>query len=245
MREELALCPLLCRRDMPTETTSLLTAPQQLRRLQKGRRKFLSYFPAGFRDADYVDSERSYKWQAHLQWREALGEDTLRSLVQNRRFEDVAERAIRIEGRTNLLFSFEKMALRDGARGVGAPIFATALLAFLHGPGTVTERFDLWCSALSSLPRKQTRVLTWPAATVFGFIAQPKAHLFIKPNVMRRATHSLGLSFSYVSRPNGSTYVEVLSLAASLRKELKDLGPRDMIDVQSFLWVQGSDEYPD
>jgi len=24
---------------------------------------------------------------------------------------------------------------------------------------------------------------------------------------------------------------------------LRDLRPRDMIDVQSFLWVQGSDEY--
>jgi len=24
-----------------------------------------------------------------------------------------------------------------------------------------------------------------------------------------------------------------------------DLKPRDMIDLQSFIWVQGSDEYPD
>jgi len=24
-----------------------------------------------------------------------------------------------------------------------------------------------------------------------------------------------------------------------------DLGPRDMIDLQSFIWVLGSDEYPD
>jgi hypothetical protein len=28
-------------------------------------------------------------------------------------------------------------------------------------------------------------------------------------------------------------------------KDLRDLQPRDMIDIQSFLWVQGSDEYPD
>jgi hypothetical protein len=24
---------------------------------------------------------------------------------------------------------------------------------------------------------------------------------------------------------------------------VRDLSPRDMIDIQSFLWVQGSDEY--
>jgi len=28
-----------------------------------------------------------------------------------------------------------------------------------------------------------------------------------------------------------------------VRSDLRDLRPRDMIDVQSFLWVQGSDEY--
>jgi len=28
-----------------------------------------------------------------------------------------------------------------------------------------------------------------------------------------------------------------------VRRDLKDLRPRDMIDLQSFLWVQGSDEY--
>ena len=31
----------------------------------------------------------------------------------------------------------------------------------------------------------------------------------------------------------------------TIRRDLRDLRPRDMIDLQSFLWVQGSDEYPD
>ena len=30
------------------------------------RRKFLRFYPGGFRDADYVGLERGYKWQAHL-----------------------------------------------------------------------------------------------------------------------------------------------------------------------------------
>jgi len=28
-----------------------------------------------------------------------------------------------------------------------------------------------------------------------------------------------------------------------VRRDLRDLKPREMIDMQSFLWVQGSDEY--
>jgi hypothetical protein len=28
-----------------------------------------------------------------------------------------------------------------------------------------------------------------------------------------------------------------------VRRDLRDLTPRDMIALQSFIWVQGSDEY--
>jgi len=212
--------------------------------LRAARRKFLDYFPEGFRDEDYVASERDYKWQAHLQWREALGQSTFATLLRQRRYEEIANRALRIEGRTNLIFSFEKMALRDGVKGPGAAIFAKALYAFIDGDGAPAARFDAWIAALDKLPRKQTRVLTWPTATVFGFIAEPARHLFIKPNVMRRAAKALDMPFDYVSRPNAATYAQALELAKTLKRELEDIRPRDMIDIQSFLWVQGSDEYP-
>jgi hypothetical protein len=35
----------------------------------------------------------------------------------------------------------------------------------------------------------------------------------------------------------------MLNFARVVRRDLRDLKPRDMIDIQSFLWVQGSDEY--
>lgn len=213
------------------------------RSLNAARRKFLSYFPAGFQDADYI--ERGYKWEAHCQWREALGRQTFASLLRQRRYEEIALRALRIEGRTNLIFSFEKMALRDGVRGDGAKIFAQALYALLHGDARMQQRFGAWVAALADLPRRQTRVVTWPVATVFGFIAQPSKHLFIKPKVLRRAFSELGLDLSYRSRPNAGTYADALSLARTLKSALADMGPRDMIDIQSFLWVLGSDEYPD
>jgi hypothetical protein len=50
----------------------------------------------------------------------------------------------------------------------------------------VEERFDTWCVELGKLPRKQTRALTWPAATVFPFIAMPEKQVFLKPNVTRK-----------------------------------------------------------
>ena len=102
------------------------------------RRRFLRFFPGGFHDDTYLDWERNYKAEAHSQWVAELGASQFRELLKARRFREVATRAIRIESRTNLLFSFEKMALRDAVRTtLGARTFTKGLYAFLHGRGHV------------------------------------------------------------------------------------------------------------
>jgi hypothetical protein len=208
------------------------------------RRKFLRFFPGGFADETYIDWERGYKWAAHERWMTVLAPDAFRALLRQRRFADVAAHAVSIESRTNLLFSFEKMALRDAVKSArGAEAFAEALYEFLHGRAGEERRFEQWCEAVAALPRKQTRVLTWPVVTVFGFIAQPARHVFLKPNVTRAAAREYGFDFQYASRPNWATYASLLDFATRVVSDQRDLGPRDMIDAQSFVWVQGSDEY--
>jgi hypothetical protein len=212
------------------------------------RRKFLHFFPKGFRDEDYVETEREYKWESHLRWRESLGIETFRTLLREQRFDEIAARAVRIEqqSRYSMIFSFEKMALRDAVKSpAGARAFSAGLFEFLHGKRELHDRFDAWVETVASLPRRQTRVLTWPLVTVFGFIAQPEQHMFMKPNTMRAAARAYGFDLEYLSRPNWNTYSQLLELAAQVRRDQRDLRPRDMIDVQSFLWVQGSSEYED
>ena len=211
---------------------------------KRARRKFLRFFPGGFWDATYVDWERAYKWDAHKQWQALLDTSRYRSLMRKRHYAEIAQEAVRIESRTNLLFSFEKMALRDAVKiSPGAEMFASGLYDFLHGSGDAQEKFDRWCAVVSKLPRKQTRVLTWPVVTVFGFIAQPDMHIFLKPNVTRLAARSYGFDFHYQSKPSWETYAQLLRFARTVRRDLSDLRPRDLIDIQSFIWVQGSDEY--
>jgi hypothetical protein len=143
-----------------------------------------------------------------------------------------------------MIFSFEKMALRDAVKSTaGARAFATGLYDFLHGRGTEEARFGAWCEIIAALPRKQTRVLTWPLVTVFGFIAQPDRHIFLKPTVTKIAAQKYGFDFQYESKPNWETYASLRDFAETIRRDLRDLKPRDLIDLQSFIWVQGSDEY--
>ena len=105
--------------------------------MRHGRAKFLHYFPKGFRDPLYEDWERGYKWEAHRRWTATLDRETIHKLLAAGRHSEIAARAVAIEARTNLLFSFEKMALRDAVKSAaGARAFAQGLYDFLHGPPT-------------------------------------------------------------------------------------------------------------
>ena len=89
------------------------------------RRKFELFYPDGFQDETYLVAERSYKERAHLEWQAELGAADFRKLLARGEFRQIADTAVRIESRTNLLFSFEKMALRDAVKTpAGARLFA-------------------------------------------------------------------------------------------------------------------------
>ena len=51
----------------------------------------------------------------------------------------------------------------------GARLFAEGLFEFLHGRGKDEERFARWCAVVGKLPRRQTRVLTWPVVSEHCF----------------------------------------------------------------------------
>ena len=210
------------------------------------RKKFLYYFPKAFSDKKYIEWERNYKWEAHLAWESLLSKQQYEHLLVSNQYNEIALRAVKLETKTNLLFSFEKMALRDAIKpSAGSKSFALGLFDYVYGTGALQQRFEKFSEVLASLPRRQTRVLTWPLQTVFGFIARPEEHIFIKPRVTQLAAEKYGYEFLYKSRPNWETYKSMFGFAERVRDDVADLKPRDYIDLQSFIWVMGSDEYPD
>jgi hypothetical protein len=218
--------------------------------VQKARKrclkKFLYYFKEGYRDDKYINWERGYKFNAHAEFQELLNQKAYESALVKYQYEAIAQQVIKIESRTNLLFSFEKMALRDAVRSYnGAKDFAKGLYDYVYGKDDLKTRFEKFVEVIGSLPRKQTRVLTWPLVTVFGFIANPEEHIFLKPRVTQAAAEKYKFEFDYYSRPQWNTYKQLLNFAEQVRNDTKDYFPRDYIDLQSFIWVMGSEEYPD
>jgi hypothetical protein len=175
-----------------------------------------------------------------------LNKKEYKRLLDAGEYNKIANRAAKIESKTNLLFSFEKMALRDAIKmEEGAKTFAEGLYNLVYGTGKLQKRFEAWIEAVASLPRKQTRVLTWPLVTVFGFIANPVEHIFLKPRVTKIAAEKYAFDFHYTSKPNWETYQHYLGFAEQVGSDLMGMQPKDMIDIQSFLWVMGSEEYPE
>ena len=74
---------------------------------QKCLKKFLYYFRKGFTDPKYISWEREYKETAHHQFQEHLNKKAFQSLLKDQEYSAIAALAVKIESRTNLLFSFE------------------------------------------------------------------------------------------------------------------------------------------
>jgi hypothetical protein len=53
------------------------------------------------------------------------------------------------------------------------------------------------------------------------------------------------MPFDYASRPVLAVYKALQDAVRNVRSEVASMRPHDMIDMQSFLWVHGLDEYPD
>ena len=216
--------------------------------LRAAKRRFKEIFPAGFRDETYLEWERGYKWDAHRAFVATLGRAEWERLLAERAYGEVAARLVRFYARSklNMLALYEWMALREALEDpAGGRALATGLYELIHGDGAFGARLERFTMLLDGLPQRQTRLAKWPVATLFPFVAQPKRHLILKPRLMKRAAAQLHFDLRYQSRPNADTYAAMMELVAWLGDELASWKPRDLIDIQGFIWVTASEEYED
>lgn len=205
------------------------------RSLESSKQDFLLKFPKGFSDPLYIEEERDYKIEAHNLSLDMLERNAIDDLLKNGDHEEVCRRALAVTNKTNLIFPNEKMALRDGLKSADyKELFATSLRELLYGDNSEEARFTQFADTLEALEAAK-----WTTASYFWFLHYPSVHMFVKPTITRNAADICGFNIQYRSEVNWLTYHLIQSLARYLSEELADLNPRDMVDVQSFLWVVG------
>lgn len=194
--------------------------------------RFLELFPQGFYGDKYLEQERDYKVKAHDVAVEALAHEELKGLLAEGKFDEVCRRALRVANATNLIFPNEKMALKDGLRENAAQrSFASTLQDLLYSPMSFESRFADFVRVL-----EQIGAAKWTTATYFPFLVLPREYMFVKPTVTQKAADLSAFEINYHPQLNWLTYSSVLQFSVYLRDALVELKPRDMIDVQSFMW---------
>lgn len=122
--------------------------------------------------------------------------------------------------------------------------FAESLFDLLYGIDEMRTRFERFSTMVYDIPidvNPELKAANWRVTTYFLFLTFPTQHMFFN-EITKNTAKILGVGISYKPELNWLTYSQVLGFVELIRKKLcKDgreiLVPRDMIDIQSFIWV--------
>ncbi len=194
---------------------------------------FQKYY-ADFNDQGFLADERNYKLEASRLARDKLSEEVMGELLRQGRFDELMASVKTIfRSKTTLPSPQEKVTIANIA-GEKVEKFIRAFHTFLYGAPPWQERGVQFAETFKQITGEN---ISWPQLTFFPFLLFPEEHLFLKPEAMKKATEIVGYQWDYRYAPDINTYLQFQQLARHLMAELKALDPKDMIDIQSFLWV--------
>ncbi|MEI6046484.1 MAG: hypothetical protein WCS37_19205 [Chloroflexota bacterium] len=186
-----------------------------------------------FNDPDYLKKERDFKLLAVTKFHRLLSKERLGQLIADKQFErakaDIGQVCNRNVGGIN----FKLLSSENIKALVKAPAKAliTGMFDLLYGTGDFNQRFNAWVEVLYKA------YLNWHAATLYLMLLDQTRYLLVKPAPMQQLFKNLNCELEWEKQPNADFYQKLLLLGQELLKALKPLGARDMIDVQSFIWI--------
>lgn len=217
---------------------TLIEAEFDRRYLPGAMRTFLEEFPLGFDDPKHHDQERRYKVRASEYCREHLTPAAFAEVASGGSTDGLLSHVRILVGMTNLIQgSFEKPKLLDAiSDAANTSTFLNALGRLLGGNGDPAARLGDFTATLDGLGLRK-----WTYTTYFLFLSDPTHCMFVKPDGLKRAIEITRYPLEYESSPSAQRYSEILAFARWLWAKLDQQGmpslkPRDMIDVQSFIW---------
>jgi hypothetical protein len=206
--------------------------------LQISKELFLKNYPDGFYDPAYLKGERNQKVAAHEMALSLLGPKQMQTLLDQKDYEGICKRVMKVVNATNLIFPNEKLALRNGLKdSKNMEVFSEKLYQLLYGKEDVAERFISFARTLVGI-----KAAKWAILSYFLFIVFPDKYIFLKPIITQITAEISAFEINYRPDLNWRTYQSVLEFSEYFRSELNDFKPRDMIDIQSFMWGIGTNK---
>jgi len=201
--------------------------------------KFLEDFEGGFYGRVYEHYERDDKVQMHQFVMENLSKECFEEALTTGTFDEITkaiQKSYSLKG-FSLLATFEMMKIHTAFKEPqNLRELVMTYYDLLYGDSSVGERLE---KARRSLDKFE--MAKWPIITFPLFARYPEHYLFVKPEMTQKAALNRGFNIEYSSQVNAGTYQRILDFAKDLKNRLSSdareaLTPRDMIDVQGFMW---------
>ena len=222
---------------LPTSSKSwpLVTIPQ-------ARTRMLELFPGGLHGPRMQDNERAYKDRLVTLAHDLYDKEVLQAALNEERYLEIVESAVRLvkHPENNFPSSFEKIRFVDAMRNcTRQEAFARAFCNWVMPTEPSQIAFEAITSELAS-----SNTAKWPILTAWRFVLHPQTDVLIKPENIQKAAAVARFEVNYKPELNWLTYYSVMQFYNYIRTQIADLEPRDMIDVQNFIWCTDPDQYP-
>jgi len=198
--------------------------------------RFLKYFPGGFASDAYIGTggktgtgERAYKIAAKAKLEAVV---TPGAAATGSGF---GEAVIQAFVDTNMLEpKFELPKVGQVIRGPNGD-------AFIRGAARFTLGDIAGGLAEMEAAARMHDAAKWTLVTYLPYLWRPETHVFLKPQVTKDYAQRVGHRFAdvYHAALRPEVYASLLDLYAQTGAAIAALGPRDNIDLQSFVWVVG------
>ena len=189
--------------------------------------RFKSQFPTGFNDPRYLNQERDYKVRAQLLLnRTAPVQDAATG-------SGFVEPIVDVCHSTNLLHPrFERPRLVDALRGPDGDNLVRRLARFALGDWHELAAIARIC--------RPFQAAIWPVVTYLPFLWDSnRRNVILRHKPTANFATRVGHPFPsvYEAHLNPAVYESLLDLFHNVSDEISSLNPRDVIDLQSFVWV--------
>lgn len=208
------------------------------RTFKEALENFRKFFPGDFADPKYSEGERNYKVEASQALIKAFGGGRGLAMLKDGRIGEVADTARKLDT-TNLVHPrWEKPRLAEAlADPVAASAYFEAIFRLADATEVTPPMFEGLSKAVDGLKSEVGQISRWPVATIFLALLRPDRFVFFRATPMMEAASLVGVAVDYQAEPNWRTYEAALVVAKKLLEKLAPAGARDLLDVQSFIFV--------
>ena len=196
-----------------------------------------------FQSERYFEWERQYKVDLAAEWQTIVTEDRLNAAIEGNDPLPYANEVSTLFTKTNLLPWRYSVCIKGFKTREKASPFLKALHVLLFDREGAAPPIDAFNDHMRPLYDADLREdVIKPAShsipSLALWLSDPQHHFFIRSDVVNRAARILsgGVLEGQGQIMTSAYYNSVLDLTQTVRSGIVGLRPRDMIDVQGFLW---------